>query len=307
MEQLGKALGLIKLLNEKGKIDSSIVAEEFGVSIRTAQRYLVEATRILPIQADEIGKNKLEYSLMEHYSFKESLMDKTELNILAGLIDYAKSILGNKQYSYLEVIKKKLFYANNSCPPFHFIDDNSIDFKKIAKTNEKLNEYINKKYIIEFKYKNIKKTYKVEPYKILYWSGYWYLLAKHDNIIKKFLLDYIKNIKQTKYCYLELPFDLINQLNDSTNIWFNSDKKEIVTVEISKVVASYFKRKIILSKQKIIKENKKGDITIEFEVANERDLFHQIIVWLPHFKIIKPTKYSSFLTKELKKALSKNL
>jgi len=42
MNKLYTALSLIKLLNENKKIDSKKVSEELGVSIRTAQRYLLE-------------------------------------------------------------------------------------------------------------------------------------------------------------------------------------------------------------------------------------------------------------------------
>lgn len=306
MEQLGKALGLIKLLNEKGKVDSAVVAREFGVSIRTAQRYLVEASRVLPIQSEEVGKNKFEYSLMEHYSFKDSLMNTAELSILSGLIDYAKSVLGKSKSDYLDIIKKKLFHANTHCQSYHIIDEQSIDFKKIAKTNERLNEYISEKKIIEFKYERTKKTYKVEPYRILYWNGYWYLLAKHQEIVKKFLLDFIVNIKPTKSNYDEVPANVIKNINEASNIWFANEKKDKVTVEIDSEIASYFKRKQILCNQKILKEKKNGDIVIEFEVSNERDLFHQIIIWLPHFVIVEPKRYKLHINGVLESSRLKN-
>jgi len=303
MEQLGKALGLIKLLNEKQKIDSSIVAEEFGVSVRTAQRYLVEASRLLPIQSEEVGKNKFEYSLMEHYSFKDSLMSGTELSIVSGLIDYAKGVLGKSKADFLDIIKKKMFYANTHSQSYNVMGSYPIDFKKISKANEKLIQHITDKKIIEIYYERSKKTYKVEPYKILYWNGYWYLLAKHEKTIKKFLLDYIGKITPTKCSFDEVPNDINKHINEANNIWFDDGKKATVTVEIEAEVADYFKRKQILCNQKITKEKKDGNLIIEFEVANERDLFQQIIIWLPHFKIIEPEIYATFIRNEINKAM----
>jgi len=76
-------------------------------------------------------------------------------------------------------------------------------------------------------------------------------------------------------------------------------------VEIDEEVASYFKRKQILTGQKITKEKKNGNIVIEFEVSNERDLFHQIIIWLPHFNILEPAAYAKFIEQELTLSLKK--
>lgn len=303
MEQLGKALGLIKLLNEKGQVDSSDVAREFNVSIRTAQRYLQEATRVLPIQSEEVGKNKYVYSLMETYSFKQSLMNTSEMSIMSALIDHAKTVLGKKQVESLDVIKKKVFYANTHCQTYHVLEKQAIDFKKISKVNEKLNDYITKKNIIEIYYERSKKTYKLEPYKILYWDGFWYLVAKHDGTIKKFLLDFIGTIKPTKQHYNEIPPTLNKIIKEASNIWFEGNKKETVTIEIKADVAHYFKRKQILTGQKIIKEKKNGDLVIEFEVSNERDMFQQIIVWLPNFRIITPYSYREHLIKQVKGGL----
>lgn len=303
MEQLGKALGLIKLLNEKGRVDSSDIAKEFNVSVRTAQRYLQEATRILPIQSEEVGKNKFVYSLMESYSFKQSLMNNTEMSIMSALIDHAKTVLGRGKSEFLDILKKKLFYANTHCQTYHILEKQAIDFKKISKVNEKLNDYITKKLIIDIYYERSKKIYRVEPYKILYWDGFWYLVAKHDEIIKKFLLDFIGNIKPTKQCYDEVPSDLNKTIEKANNIWFEGNKKEKVTVEIKSEIANYFKRKQILTGQKIIKEKKNGDLVIEFEVSNEQDMFHQIIVWLPNFRITDPLKYKTFVSKKLEGAI----
>jgi predicted DNA-binding transcriptional regulator YafY len=303
MEQLGKALGLIKLLNEKGHVDSSDVAREFNVSIRTAQRYLQEATRVLPIQSEEVGKNKFVYSLMESYSFKQSLMNTTEMSIMSALIDYAKTVLGKNKSEFLDVLKKKLFYANTHCQTYHILEKQAIDFKKISKVNEKLNDYITKKNIIEIYYERSKKNYRVEPYKILYWDGFWYLVAKHDDIIKKFLLDFIGSIKPTKQCYEDVPTNLNKIINNASNIWFEGNKKEKVTVEIKSDVANYFKRKQILTRQRIIEEKKNGDLVIEFEVSNEQDMFQQIIVWLPNFRIIESNKYKQYIITQLKEAL----
>ena len=249
----------------------------------------------------------MEYSLMETYSFKESLMNTSEMSILSALIDYAKGVMGKDKSEFLDVVKKKLFYANTHCQTYHMLEKQPIDFKKVARMNDKLNEYITNKTIIDIFYTRSKKTYRLEPYKILYWDGFWYLVAKHDKTVKKFLLDYIGSIKPTKTTYEEIPPDLNKTIDNANNIWFEGGKQDKVTVEMDTEVASYFKRKQILTGQKITEEKKNGNLVIEFEVANERDLFHQIIIWLPHFRIIEPTAYKKFIEQELKLGISKSV
>lgn len=46
MDKLNIALRLIQLLNERKSINSKYVAEEFNVSLRTAQRYLAELSML---------------------------------------------------------------------------------------------------------------------------------------------------------------------------------------------------------------------------------------------------------------------
>lgn len=57
--------------------------------------------------------------------------------------------------------------------------------------------------------------------------------------------------------------------------------------------------KLNLSKSKYTN----GNLVIEFEVSNERNLFQQIIVWLPNFKIIKPDVYKKHIAKKLNQGL----
>lgn len=64
------------------------------------------------------------------------------------------------------------------------------------------------------------------------------------------------------------------------------------------MLRTYF-MKLNLSKSKYTN----GNLVIEFEVSNERNLFQQIIVWLPNFKIIKPDVYKKHIAKKLNQGL----
>ncbi len=71
MNKLDTALRLLRLLNERRCIDSRIVAGELDVSLRTAQRYLLELSTLPCVITDE---NNHTYSVNNDYSVKEAFL-----------------------------------------------------------------------------------------------------------------------------------------------------------------------------------------------------------------------------------------
>lgn len=71
MNKLHVALKLLQLLNERKSIDSRIVANELGVSLRTAQRYLLDLSNLPCVVVNE---NSRVYSLSSDYKLKDSLL-----------------------------------------------------------------------------------------------------------------------------------------------------------------------------------------------------------------------------------------
>jgi predicted DNA-binding transcriptional regulator YafY len=71
MNKLGTALRLIRLLNERKALDSRIVATELNVSLRTAQRYLLELSSLPCVIAYE--KEHI-YALSPDYHLKDALL-----------------------------------------------------------------------------------------------------------------------------------------------------------------------------------------------------------------------------------------
>ena len=76
MNKLGVSLKLIQLLNERTCIDSKTVANELNVSIRTAQRYLLELSALPCVITDE--KN-FHYCMASDYKIKEALVRTGEV------------------------------------------------------------------------------------------------------------------------------------------------------------------------------------------------------------------------------------
>ena len=85
MNKLHVALKLLQLLNDRKSINSRIVADEFNVSLRTAQRYLLELSGMPCVTVSEEGQDN-HYGLAADYKLKGPLLkaDKSE-HVLYGL------------------------------------------------------------------------------------------------------------------------------------------------------------------------------------------------------------------------------
>ena len=71
MNKLNVALKLLRLLNERKSLDSRLVADELSVSLRTAQRYLLDLSSLPCVISDE---REHTYCLASEYSIKDALL-----------------------------------------------------------------------------------------------------------------------------------------------------------------------------------------------------------------------------------------
>lgn len=77
MNKLDVAIRLLQLLNDRKSVNSKIIADELNVSLRTAQRYLLELS-ILPCVVNV--DNNHTYSLDSNYKLSEALLNGNRTN-----------------------------------------------------------------------------------------------------------------------------------------------------------------------------------------------------------------------------------
>src|SRR3990172_11175657 len=185
------ALRLLRLLNERRVLTSRIVADEFGVNIRTAQRYLLYLSDLPCVITDE---EKHTYSLTSDYIVSDKILNVSEMSMVCALIDYAVHIFGAEHSRFLTGLKNKIFRMPDV---YQIVKDEAIDMEKVTDVQLDLERHIKNHEVISFGYRKSGKRYTVEPYKIVYYGGFWYLVANHDGTTKKFLLDFIENARPT--------------------------------------------------------------------------------------------------------------
>jgi predicted DNA-binding transcriptional regulator YafY len=295
------ALRLLQLLNEKKVLTSRIVAEEFGVNVRTAQRYLLHLSK-LPCVTD--GEEKHTYRLISDYVISDKILNAPEMAMVCALIDYATHIFGPEHSNFLQGLKHRIFRMPDV---YQMLPEEAIDLGKIAVVRQALERHIKQKEVISFTYSKKGKRYTVEPYKILYHDGFWYLVGLHEKIAKKFVLDFIEGIRAAGPTYTEIPEEIRKTLQDAKTIWFHQKEPDRVMVEFDKEVAHFFERKPIFPKQEIVERKDNGNLVVSFEMHNEMDFREQVARWMPHFRVLSPESYRLYICSLMKEVLDKNV
>lgn len=306
MNQFELAIRVIEKLNEKGKVTTQDLLNDPDIPIqeRQIQRTLNELSSMPWIQVEIEGRKKV-FSLLENYKLKDSFFSESELTFVSALIEFSKKALKKDKSEFLDKLKNKVLHANSFSQVYYMFDPDSIDIEKVSENRGKLEECIKGEKLIEIHYSKYNRNYELKPYKILFHEGFWYLIAEHENVIKKFCLDFIDHIEIIRSSSFNKE-KVDKLLENSRNLWFYDSEKTKVKVEIKKDFAHYFQRKVLLPNQKIEETLKNGNIVIEFEVYNRGDLASLIFKWIPNIKILSPEKYKKFLAKELEEMVNFN-
>jgi predicted DNA-binding transcriptional regulator YafY len=179
-----------------------------------------------------------------------------------------------------------------------FLEDPFENLKHLE-LKEDLEKYIlERRYInIEYSVDKIFKFKRVQPYKIIYQNGNWYLavLTTEDYEVnggfKLLRLNFIANVKA---CISDpYHFHEDSQVKEFLDNKFQSlftsfDKKFFkVIVEVDESVARYFEVKDFLKSQKVIgkKDNK---LLVEFSINDDMEILPLVQMWLPKIKIVEP-------------------
>jgi predicted DNA-binding transcriptional regulator YafY len=294
------ALRLLRLLNERKVLTSRIVAEEFDVNIRTAQRYLLYLSDLPCVVVDE---EKHTYTLTSDYVITDKILNTSEMSLVCALIDYATHIFGPEHSHFLAGLKNRIFRMPDV---YQIVKDEAIDMEKVAGVQLALERHIKSREVISFSYRKSGKRYTVEPYKILYHGGFWYLVGMHDGTVKKWVLDFIEGIRPVGRTYQEIPETVRKTLTDTQTIWFQDKEPDRVTVEFDAEVAHFFERKHVFPRQEIVRKERNGNIVISFDVHNEMDFHEQTARWTPYFRVLSPEIYRKYVCILSKNTIEKN-
>lgn len=284
---------ILQKLNQGEVIYEKQLAEEFGVSLRTAQRDMKDRLVFLPLQPHKGG-----YRLDATFLGKFNLEDINRFASFASVRD----LFGKIDQDFFQK------YLNGSIS-IRAYSAERIDDKKEA--FELVNQAIQQSRLLEFFYKkttqidNYSKSYEVQPYKLLNQSGVWYLIALHDDKIKTFSFTRLSLLKMLNEPFKPDP-QIVEKIEKSQSIYFEELIDEVL-LKIDAKVAVYFTRRQILPNQEVLQELSDGTLLLLCRKVHEQEILPFVQHWIPHIDIISPDILKQHLATTLQHYLQSEL
>ena len=279
----------------KQRISITQLANELSVSTKTISRDLHE--NLSQMGAIKIGKG---WILDEKYA-KDTLnsQEKITISVLDNLAKSVGEVFYHKAHSLLSSISSQF-----SSPIFaHFSAENltQTDFANFTL----LESVINDKEQISFIFRA--KQYKLEPLKLAFFEGFWYLLGfdisqSSNKTFKKF---YLKDIVQIVRLgiFFEITANIEQKLEKANNVWFSLENPYPIQLLIDKEVAKYFLRKPLKGQQNL-GTNPDGSLEITLNITNQMEIIPLILYYIPHIKVLEPQHLREYIKKIVQQYLS---
>lgn len=296
-KQIFRVVSILNKLDSAKEISSGELAAEFKVSLRTIQRDL-DLLNNAGFPLSSPGKGM--YAFVEGFSLKKAHLTGEEASLLSFLFDITKSLGKDFEKSCGGIIKKVIqqeyetpFYVKLPQGPMKELESPFIKILENAVCDCK-------KIIITYEISGEIRKYKLCPLKIIFYDGFWYLLARKDGKewVMKLRVEKIKDVAAQDE-YFEPPENLQAMLDESVNIWFNEFKPSKVLLRIDKEAAYFFKQRVYFPKQKIKQENQDGSLVVETQITDKREILPTVMHWIPHITIVDPSN----LQEEIKETI----
>ncbi len=283
---------LVKL-NQGEKLDPRILADEFGVNLRTIQRDLNVRFAYLPLQKTD-GRYHLDSIFLGQLSTKD-IERFAGLAGVRGLFpslsdDFLRDIFDSRMQGALLVKGHNYENIAGKEQLFRELEKAIIGRRQVA---------------FDYAKPEGSKSYAaVSPYKLINNKGIWYLAALDGEKLKSFSFTKIEQLKTLESSFSwEARID--TQLAEEDGIWLSEGKQEVV-LKISREVAGYFKRRQLIANQVIEKELEDGGLIISARVGHLNQILPIVRYWIPNIRIVSPESLQAEMEKGLTDYLKRN-
>ncbi len=289
---------ILERINSGEELSISELSREWGVSSKTLQRDFDK------IVAGSFGIERAPDGRKFRKARRPAVKDDGE--VIIDTIEALAKDIGGGFYSKTHRLLTQL-RRNIQSPLYTRIDVEDIsDRFEVIKT---LEGAIAKKRSVTFEYTPYwsgegKKGYEdVHPIKIVIFNGFWYLLAEHKNVYKKFYLKEIRNCNMEGETFHVDP-KIIDRLEESVNVWFDPAAEPYeVTLWIDPDSVVFFERKPISKTQKLYKKPD-GSAELIVKITDEDEILPVIKFYLPTIRILEPEGLRKHFESMLEKYLS---
>jgi predicted DNA-binding transcriptional regulator YafY len=285
---------IIAKLYGGAKLSNVALAKEFQVSTKTIQRDFAKLVLMFPIFQDKkLWQLKSDFAFKEHLSIEDEITLKLLLQASKSF-DKAFSQRADKLLSRID--------DNIHSPIYTKIELEDIS-NKLTEISQ-LESAINSQNKIEFSYLKDDYYYDaiVEPYKIVNFDGFWYLISKKDGNLRRYYLHNIFDIEilEDKFRKSKKIEEL---LSNALNIWFDESESFEVELLIDSSIKKYFMRKPISKSQRLKEFDEDENMIVTLDITNEKEIIPIIKYWLPNIKVLKPIELNEKIQDDVRKFL----
>lgn len=285
---------IIAKLYQGAKLSNKVLAQEFGVSTKTIQRDFTKLVALFPIYQE-----KKQWQLQSDFEFEENLFIEDDIT-LKLLLQTSKSFDKSFQDRASQLLTR--INDNIKSPIYTKIALEDISPKLTEVTI--IEEAINSSLKITFMYSKGGETFQVtaNPYKIVNFDSFWYLVAKKENNLRKYYLQYISNVTLTTTTFRKSK-KVETLMHNAINIWFNDEATIDVELLVDKSIIEYFQRKAISATQEIKGYDEAGNMIMSLKITHNKEIIPVIKYWLPKVKVLAPIEINEEIKEEIAKFL----
>jgi predicted DNA-binding transcriptional regulator YafY len=276
---------LVKL-NQGEKLDPQMLANEFGVNLRTVQRDLNVRFSYLPLQ-----KTAGRYHLDPVFLGKLTTRDIERFASLAGVHGLFPSLSDD----FLRDIFDNRIQATLLVKGHHY--ENLVGKEQLFR---QLEQAIVSRRHVSFDYakdEGVKSYAAIAPFKLMNHKGIWYLAGRDGDKLKTFSFVKIDRLNLLDSQFAADPA-IDRSLAEDDCIWLGEEKKEVV-LQVSREVSGYFKRRKLIANQVIEKELEDGGLIISARVGHPNQVLPIVRYWIPHLRIISPEELQEEMEMDL--------
>lgn len=279
------ALILVKL-NQGEKLHPALLAEEFGVTLRTIQRDLNERFAYLPLE-----KTDGQYQLNPIFLGKLSTRDVERFAVLAGVRGLFPSLSDEFLRDIFDTRLQPAVMVKGH--DYEDLRGKNLQFQHIERA------IVGHQCIgFRFEKNGVSKHYEdIEPYKLLNHKGVWYVVAKDGAKLKTFSFSRIDCLLVSNRIFHPdntVETTLINE----DGIWLGEQRTEVV-LKIAKEAAVYFTRRKLVANQVIEKVLEDGALILSAKVGHLNQVLPIVRYWIPHVRIVSPESAQHELDEQL--------
>jgi len=312
--KLNRISRLLYRLMSGSTVESSKLAEEFGVNIRTVERYIEELRMAgVPITSSH-GRHRMAKSMLDiDYDYTLSLTAR-EKKILLLMVVLAKNYFGSLYSKDLQNIESQIinslsldsFYSKYAyyvqCYSFLQPKVEEVDIRVVEAIEEGIANHV----VIQFNYHNPNRgwqKYTVEPYRIVFSDEHWYLFCR--DVERNFKLFLRLSRIHAPVISTEQSFSMPTRQEIETmlsKVWGThfSDREYEIKIWFSKRVARKIEETTRHSSQKL-EYNDDGSVVCHVKVCGYKELISWVLSWGSDAKILAPEWIKRRLRKEIEK------